>query len=358
MEQVDNKFCYAGEQYDTVTGQIYLRARYYDPSIGRFTQEDPYRGDGLNLYAYVSNNPVKYIDPTGLAKCAAAQNFDKALDGIQMVLNIAGFIPGIGDIWDALNLGISLFRGQVLDSVFSSIAMIPGLGSAIATPLKTIFNAVGNASEITKAVTTMGFVFGGTSKIVSKLDGIISGLSTLTKTITKAFDKLKNNSVLKMLFGKTKLNKIVESVKSGVNSLMTRARQVISPVIKVVKKDLAAKSLSEAASKWLNSGAKDNVVYYGIKKGKAVYTGITKQSLLKRLYQHNYGTKGKGLDDLRAQFTDLTRNQARAIEQYLIEHGKANAMNKANSISKTSKYYSTAMEWAESYLNSHGGIPN
>jgi len=52
-EQVENRFRYAGEQYDTVTRQYYLRARYYDPSVGRFTQEDTYRGDGLNLYAYV-----------------------------------------------------------------------------------------------------------------------------------------------------------------------------------------------------------------------------------------------------------------------------------------------------------------
>jgi len=33
--------------------------------IGRFLQEDPYRGDGLNLYAYCANNPVMYYDPSG-----------------------------------------------------------------------------------------------------------------------------------------------------------------------------------------------------------------------------------------------------------------------------------------------------
>ncbi len=48
--------------------RIAERARYYNPVIGRFTQEDTYRGDGLNLYAYVGNNPVNFVDPTGHCK--------------------------------------------------------------------------------------------------------------------------------------------------------------------------------------------------------------------------------------------------------------------------------------------------
>ena len=51
-----------------VTQQYCLRACYYNPLVGRFTQEDVYRGDGLNLYAYCGNNPVMYVDSSGYSK--------------------------------------------------------------------------------------------------------------------------------------------------------------------------------------------------------------------------------------------------------------------------------------------------
>ena len=82
-EQFPNRIRYTGQQYDELTEQYYLRARYYNPILGRFMQEDVYQGDGLNLYAYCYNNPVMYFDPSGYGKkkakaCLKQEEFSEA----------------------------------------------------------------------------------------------------------------------------------------------------------------------------------------------------------------------------------------------------------------------------------------
>jgi len=64
-ETIENHFTYFGQIYDETTGLYYLRARYYDPTTGRFTQQDPAE-DGYNWYVYGNQNPVYYIDEYGL----------------------------------------------------------------------------------------------------------------------------------------------------------------------------------------------------------------------------------------------------------------------------------------------------
>ena len=84
-----------------------------------------------------------------------------------------------------------------------------------------------------------------------------------------------------------------------------------------------------------------------MKDGKKVYTGITKQKLEHRLYQHNNNVNfPKGFDDLELQIDDLTRNQARSIEQYFIKNGP-NKSNSINSIRESRDIYDLAIEWAK-----------
>ena len=80
---------YTGQQYDGWSEQYYLRARYYNPKIGRFLQEDVYRGDGLNLYAYCQNNPFMYYDPSGYMGLCPGVKFTQGMNN-QIYLAVVG----------------------------------------------------------------------------------------------------------------------------------------------------------------------------------------------------------------------------------------------------------------------------
>ncbi|MCL1964310.1 MAG: RHS repeat-associated core domain-containing protein, partial [Firmicutes bacterium] len=85
---------YNGEMYDAATGMVHLRARQYEPSMMRFGQNDLLRGYlekpiSLNRYAFVWNNPARYVDPSGMetkeqamtnAGSAASAAWNRALD--------------------------------------------------------------------------------------------------------------------------------------------------------------------------------------------------------------------------------------------------------------------------------------
>nr|WP_218059112.1 RHS repeat-associated core domain-containing protein [Gilliamella apicola] len=62
---MDQPLRYAGQYADNETGSHYNTFRYYDPEVGRFTQQDPIElMGGINLYAYAPN-PLGWVDPLG-----------------------------------------------------------------------------------------------------------------------------------------------------------------------------------------------------------------------------------------------------------------------------------------------------
>jgi RHS repeat-associated protein len=66
-------FQFAGRRVDPETGLYYLRARYYSPALGRFLQTDPIgTAGGINLYAYVKNDPVNRLDPMGTSSTSSS----------------------------------------------------------------------------------------------------------------------------------------------------------------------------------------------------------------------------------------------------------------------------------------------
>ena len=118
---------YCGEYYDQETDLIYLRNRYYDPSIGRFISEDThwnpnnmiygdkeYKSDEIkipdinaimqssNLYDYCINNPMNFADPSGdsageiLSWAWGIGAGAAALDGFLLYGDAAGAVIGVG----------------------------------------------------------------------------------------------------------------------------------------------------------------------------------------------------------------------------------------------------------------------
>jgi RHS repeat-associated protein len=77
-----NWFRYAARQFDSDTALYYNRARYYDPTTGRFLSQDPsgFKA-GVNFYTYVENHPTSLIDPFGLSTLV----FDRASGTLTLV---------------------------------------------------------------------------------------------------------------------------------------------------------------------------------------------------------------------------------------------------------------------------------
>ena len=74
----------------------------------------------------------------------------KILDIIDLILDLAGFIPGIGIPVDAAGAIFSLVRGRYLDALFSAINMIPLVGSFVGTPGKYITKFIRAGKKIRK----------------------------------------------------------------------------------------------------------------------------------------------------------------------------------------------------------------
>jgi RHS repeat-associated protein len=176
----DDFISYTGYQNHQI-GIMYGQARYLMPETGRFISDDSDKGNivdipTLNINTYCSNNPINYIDPSGNTVCSAFDDLKswgpKILDGLQLGLDVAGLIPGIGEIADGINAGIYLARGDYVAAGLSAAAMIPFLGWG-ATGGKLISKVVKYAGKVDNVIDA--------GKALSKVDNVIDAGKALNK---------------------------------------------------------------------------------------------------------------------------------------------------------------------------------
>ena len=146
-----NPFRYRGYYYDTETGLYYLQSRYYNPQWGRFLNADGYvnaNGDliGFNMYAYCSNNPVIYLDPSGEVIITAAVIAGAAIGGaISLVSSIISeAIEGKIDWKDVGQIAISTIIGMTEGA---AIVLFPMAAMAISAGASAFDTAINGAID-------------------------------------------------------------------------------------------------------------------------------------------------------------------------------------------------------------------
>jgi RHS repeat-associated protein len=116
-----NYWLFTGQQMDGDSGLYFLRARYYDPSTGRFLGRDPIMA--AEPYAYVGNNRVNLVDPYGLfglgdikdAVSGAAKKVKSAAEDV---------VDAYGPPYDVIKVT------QILDTLPLQLACIPAIVGA------------------------------------------------------------------------------------------------------------------------------------------------------------------------------------------------------------------------------------
>jgi len=181
-----SRFLYTGKELDRSSGLMYYGARYYDAGLGQWIQPDPlisdlYNPQGLNRYAYVLNNPLKYVDPDGNSALAAA-GIGALIGGTYSVIIQ---LP-TGKI-DLGRVGISAGAGAAGATFgFAAASYIPASSPIAAQIVKS-----GTAFLITQDVRTIGENIatgqhpaantGSDNKIAKTINNILEGKSDFSE---------------------------------------------------------------------------------------------------------------------------------------------------------------------------------
>ena len=148
-------FGFAGGLYDPLTGLVRFGARDYDANVGRWTAKDPlgFAAGDSNLYAYVGNDPVNLIDPTGL--CPGS---DDGSDNAYL-RELADLFAGLGDEFSSL---FGLFDKSLTELIRE------WLGIDVVDPNSPAYRAGEWGAWATAALAAVGTALGVEINILSK----------------------------------------------------------------------------------------------------------------------------------------------------------------------------------------------
>jgi RHS repeat-associated protein len=165
---------FTGEAFDDDLGQYYLRARMYDPAIGRFTASDPADDfkNKLHKYLYCANNPINYVDPSGCI----------TVNEVLVVSAITSIISGIALLGSAAGIEMTS-PGSIANNIFALMFFTSAI--IFQTAVTVFFSTLAFASGPAGGAGAFAAAGGGgaiatTVSVSAELQALIAGASVFT----------------------------------------------------------------------------------------------------------------------------------------------------------------------------------
>ncbi|MBN1123430.1 MAG: Hint domain-containing protein [Sedimentisphaerales bacterium] len=199
-----NPYLFTGRRYDPETrsaghpGLYYFRARYYHPDLMRFLQPDPVGyADSMNLYEYVGNNPLGFIDPYGLSRWSDMWSYMRGGswisrdDFVDYAYDVKESFIGVGE--GLVDVG----KGTV-NSVFHPVQTAKGVWGAATHPIETV---KGLKETLSQKVSQF---LGDDPRAAGRVIGQAAGQAAMSAVGAKAggIIKAKLGCPVKRMFGK------------------------------------------------------------------------------------------------------------------------------------------------------------
>ena len=248
---ITSNYAYNGESYDSSTGMVNLRARWYEPAMMRFNQRDLLKGDqsaplSLNRYLYCENDSVNFVDPSG---------------------------KSLSSIWNSIKSVAANTVNTVAKVATNAINVVKTVASTAVKNVATVATTAANVvQKVSNTVRSIGntLVNNGIKAAINETVTAVKAAPSFLKsavTTTTAQIKANNSSAAQIV---TAIN---NDTKSALTSYVTQTKGDVVSISNDIRSTVT--NGLNVAGQWIGNAAQDVGDWVVEHKDAIITTGIT-----------------------------------------------------------------------------------